>query len=219
MKTKIQHKKKMKTNRIEIRAYDASLQSSEDSRTITGLAIPVNSRSKLLKTMDGDFYETVLPEAVTEELIRSNDVKLYLDHIEGKGTFARSKYGEGSLKLFITDRGLEFETEAPNTVFGDALLESIRRGDADSVSFGFIVGEDEWTRNDDGILERSIKSYAMLAEISILTQAPAFDATDVKIRSLEDFQEKERQEAARKDAILKRLSDRMHDINKLAEFY
>ena len=70
-----------------------------ESRKISGLAIPVESRSELL---NGVFYETISRDAVTEDLINSMDVKLYVNHDPSQGTFARSKHGKGSLKLFIS---------------------------------------------------------------------------------------------------------------------
>ena len=76
-----------------------------------------------------------------------------------------AKKGTGSLKLTVTERGLEFETELPHTAQGDYLLEGIRRGDFGEVSFGFYVDKDEWMKNEDNTYSRSIISFKVLDEI------------------------------------------------------
>lgn len=209
----------MENNKIEYRKfelrYDDILQ---PTRTISGLAIPVESRSQLL---GGSFYETISRTAVTEELIRNNDVRLFVDHLPERGTLARSKYGEGSLRLSVEDDGLHFETELPKTALGDEILEGIRRGDFDSMSFGFICGEDNWSENTDGTYNREIRSISRLMEASILSQAPAYLATDVALRSLDEYkaqQEAEKREQEKQAEIEKEQAEqeakRIEELNQ-----
>ena len=207
----------MKKN-LEIRNITAELRSADvESRKISGLAIPAESRSELLY---GEFYETISRDALTEDLIKNNDIKLYLNHDASQGTFARSKYGEGSLRLFVTDRGIEFETELPNTAFGDALLEGIRRGDFDALSFAFAPEEDEWEENEDGTYNRTIRSIGFLDEISLLSCAPAYEQTNVKIRSLEDYKEQRNKEKEEHDkAILESLNAKLKEIEDIEKEY
>lgn len=176
---------KMKDNKIEFRSYSAELRiENVESRKVSGLAIPVESRSQLL---GGEFYETISREAVDESLIRNNDVRLLMDHEPTRGSLGRSKYGEGTLKLTIDERGLNYEIDMPNTPFGNEVLDAVRRGDVDAVSFGFYCGKDEWRKNLDGTYERRILGIDKLIEISLLDVAPAYTATDVTMRSLEEF--------------------------------
>ena len=200
-------------NKLEIRNITTEIRSTEEnSRKISGLAIPAESRSELLY---GEFYETIAKEALTEDLINSHDVKLYVNHDASQGTFARSKFGNGSLRLFVTDRGIEFETELPNTVFGDQLLEGIRRGDYDALSFAFCPDKEEWEDNGDGTYNRTIRSISFLDEISILSCAPAYEATEVKLRSLEDFKEaKQHEKEEREKTILSKLDDKLKELEK-----
>lgn len=204
-----------KMKKLEIRNYNVELRAATESRTITGLAIPVESRSSLL----GDFYEVIRSSAINDELIQSNDIKVYLDHNPGQGTFARSKYGNGSLSLSITERGLEFSFDAPNTVFGDALLEGVKRGDYDQMSFGFYVGEDKWDMNEDGTYVRSILSFAGLEEISILSQLPAYPQTEVANRSLEEFKEAKAEEERKKEELINKLDSIMQDVDNSCDKY
>jgi HK97 family phage prohead protease len=203
-------------NNLEIRNITTEIRSTEEnSRKISGLAIPAESRSELLY---GEFYETISKDALTEDLINSHDVKLYLNHDSSQGTFARSKFGKGSLHLFVTDRGIEFETELPNTAFGDMLLEGIRRGDFDALSFAFAPEDEEWKDNGDGTYDRTIRSIAFLDEISILSCAPAYEATEVKLRSLENFKEEKRAEKEEHDkAILESLDAKLAQIEAIRQ--
>lgn len=196
----------MKKKNLEIRNITTEIRSTEEnSRKISGLAIPAESRSELLY---GEFYETISKDALTEDLINSHDVKLYVNHDAGQGTFARSKFGKGSLHLFVTDRGIEFETELPNTAYGDMLLEGIRRGDFDALSFAFAPEDEEWKDNCDGTYDRTIRSIAFLDEISILSCAPAYEATEVKLRSLEEFKE------ARLKEDLEKIKEQVDEVQE-----
>lgn len=205
----------MKNSNLEIRSFISEIRSEEEnSRLISGLAIPAGSRSDLLY---GEFYETIEPTAL-EDVIERFDVKLYVNHDSGQGTFARSKYGNGSLRLFITDRGLEFETEAPNTAFGDMLLEGIRRGDFDSMSFAFAPDDEEWEQNEDGTYNRTIKHIGLLDEVSILSCTPAYSVTEVNCRSLENFKEEQRQAKEQRDKeILESLDAKMNEFEEAAQ--
>ena len=200
---------------LEIRNYNVELRAIEESRNISGLAIPVESRSALL----GDFYEIIRSSAINDELINNNDIKVYLDHNPGQGTFARSKYGDGSLSLSITERGLEFSFDAPNTVFGDALLEGVKRGDYDALSFGFYVGDDKWDMDNEGTYTRSILSFAGIEEISILSQLPAYPQTEVAHRSLDEFKEAKAEEEHKKEELINKLDTIMQDVDNSCDKY
>ena len=213
----------MKNNSLEIRNISTEIRAvNTESRKISGLVIPVESRSELLqannsKLLNGVlyFYETISRNAVTEDFINSMDVKLYVNHDPSQGTFARSKHGKGSLRLFITERGLEFDTELPKTAFGDMIMEGILRGDFDAMSFAFVPDLEDWTENEDGTYERTIRSIALLEECSILSCAPAYSATEVNTRSLENFKEQKKQEQEiRKRTILSKMDAKLQEIEE-----
>ena len=210
-------------NNLEYRAI-SDFSKDIESRTIKGLAIPVEQRSEVLY---GEIREMINRSAVTEDLISSNDVKLYIDHLPMRGTLARSKYGHGSLKLFITDRGLEFETTLPETELGNEILRGIERGDYDQMSFGFCVGKDHYDSKPDenGIWNRYIDSFSILSEISILSQLPAYSQTEVSKRSLDevkDIYNKEQEarnleEQKKEEELISSLDAKMSEVEELAK--
>lgn len=191
----------------EVRNFSTEIRLLDnESRIVHGLAIPVGQKSELLM---GEFYEIINPDAITEAFINVQDILLYINHDASQGTYARSKNGNGSLKLFVTDKGLEFETELPNTAFGDALLEGIRRGDYDAMSFAFCVGKDEWVENGDGTWTRTILSFDCITECSILSIAPAYSQTTVDLRSLEDIKKQRENLISKLENIQKEIDTKL----------
>ena len=130
------------------------------------------------------------------------------------------KYGKGSLRLYIDENGLNFETELPDNALGNYLLDAIKRQDIDAVSFAFNVKEEEWRKLPDGKYEHIIKAFDVLDEISCLYVEAAFHQTNVSKRSLESFKEEEvrAKEEAEKQAhveSLKKIAEIEDDFNDL----
>lgn len=159
---------------------------STDSRKVSGYAVVFNSLSEDL----GGFREIILPSAITQETINNSDIIFLLDHKQDRGILARSTKGEGSLKLSVDDKGLYFEFDAPNTALGDELLEGLKRHDYSKCSFAFVVGEDEYKKDNDGNVIRTIKSIKQLFDCSVVVN-PAYEETSVTVdeRGLKKFLE------------------------------
>lgn len=165
----------------EIRNLE-EIRVSDTSRLVSGYALVFNSQSE-----DLGFYETILPDAISDEVIKSSDVFAVMNHDNSRGILARSRKGKGSLKLSIDDRGLKYEFEAPKTSLGDELLEMLRRGDINQSSFAFSISEggDSWEKRGDSYY-RTIKKINRLYDVSpVLT--PAYSETSVSCRSFEEF--------------------------------
>jgi len=95
----------------------------------------------------------------------------------------------GKLKLVEDDLGLKVTATLPNTTMGRDASVLLKRGDVDSMSFGFSVpaGGDSW--NEDGS-ERTLKSVR-LHEVSIVA-FPAYSSTagTTSVRGLEAVAER-----------------------------
>jgi HK97 family phage prohead protease len=117
------------------------------------------------------FIERIQRGAFRKSLRAKNDVKFLYNHDSGEilGS-TRAK----TLNLYEDERGLRVEGTLPNTSRGRDVAELLRRGDLDSMSFGFSVpaGGDSW--NSDGS-ERTLKSVR-LHEVSLVA-FPAYSGT------------------------------------------
>ena len=155
-----------------------SLQSDE-GRAINGLAIVYEEESEVLYDWwdERAFREIIHKGAVTEELLSSSDVLALYEH-NRSNLLARSTKGVGSLQLTITDRGLEYRFEAPNTQLGNDTLELLRRGDlrGSSFLFGVVKGDTRWEELSDGTWLRHIDHISYLGDVSVVS-TPAYPAT------------------------------------------
>lgn len=175
-----------------------------ESRTVEGYALVFNSVSNDL----GGFVETIVPSAV-DGVVERSDVLCLLNHNAERGVLARSNKGVGSLTLEVDSKGLKYRFEAPNTALGDELLEGLRRKDITTSSFAFMVGDEEWTKREDGTYLRTILSFKELYDVSPVYRA-AYDATSVTadVRGLEELKATEKSELlAYYDELRKKLNE------------
>jgi uncharacterized protein len=162
---------------VETREYqvaDMEVRSEGDGMTFVGYGAVFDSPSQPLP-----FVERIAPGAFTRTLASRNNVKLFhnhnTDHVLGTTR-------AGTLRLTEDNRGLKVEADLPPTTMGNDLSILLKRGDIDSMSFGFHVppGGDEWSSNGN---ERTLKAIA-LHEVSIVSGFPAYEGTSASVRML-----------------------------------
>jgi HK97 family phage prohead protease len=163
--------------------------------TFTGYAAVFNSNSEPLP-----FIERIAPGAFRGSLKNRNDIKLLWNHDTGSVLGStRAK----TLRLTEDERGLYVEAELPNTTLGRDARELIKRGDVDSMSFGFTVARDGESWSDDG-RERTLRKIN-LHEVSIVA-FPAYSATagTASVRGLDKVAQRAEVDVdALADALLK----------------
>lgn len=129
---------------IEKRSFDQEGKFELSGNIISGWAIRFNVWSQLI---GGDFYEIILPSAITQEDIDKSFIYMYYNHDEKKvlGVHRpKDDKKQGSLMLEVVENeGLRFMLELPNTEVGREVKEYIERGDLGGMSFGFSVHEDK----------------------------------------------------------------------------
>lgn len=168
------------TQNIEYRAQaEVRLVEQEGHGTakIVGYAAVFNALSKDL----GGFREQITPGAFKATLERRDDVAALFSH---SSSHVLGRLSAGTLRMKEDEVGLLVEIDPPNTTVGRDVVESIRRGDLDSMSFGFVVDEEEWTRDEVGEV-RTLNSVSLF-DVSVVTW-PAYPDTEVAVRSLEHF--------------------------------
>jgi hypothetical protein len=85
--------------------------------------------------------------------------------------------------------------DLPGNTWGNDAYESVKRGDVDGSSFGFITKDEKWSVIDyEGrkIDKRTI-TRAELIEVSPCT-FPAYDSSEINCRSFEEIKEKRENE-------------------------
>ena len=145
--------------RFEVRELDGG------GMTFTGYAAVFNAPSEPLP-----FIERIAPGAFKRSLDSRNDVKLLWNHDTGIVLGSRRA---GTLRLEEDNYGLRVSADLPDTQAGRDAAYLIKRGDVDSMSFGFSVpkGGDEWISDNERVL-RSVR----LIETSVVS-FPAYSQT------------------------------------------
>jgi HK97 family phage prohead protease len=156
-------------SKIETRVQLTNFEIREDETggmLFEGYAAVFNSPSEPLP-----FIEKIAPGAFRGSLKQRNDIKLLWNHDTGA---VLGSTRAGTLSLVEDKRGLRVKAQLPNTTLGRDTAELIRRGDVDSMSFGFSVPRNGDSWNSDGT-ERTL-NQVRLHEVSIVA-FPAYSAT------------------------------------------
>lgn len=144
--------------------------------------------------------ESISPGAFAGAL--GGDVRALTNH---DTTLVLGRTKAGTLELREDGHGLWGRVKI-NREDSDAmnLYRRVQRGDVDQCSFGFDIGSEETTVNDDGSVHWTIKEIDPLYEVSVVT-FPAYEETSVAARSDQAEQIKRRAGQAWKETMKNRL--------------
>lgn len=175
---------------MEIRSFtELGAPKIGEGRTIEGYAVIFGQESRVLydKEKRRAFVEVIEKGAITEELLRSCDVKAVLEHNKQR-LLARS--GSGTLTLELDNYGLKYRFDAPNTPDGNFAVEMIKRGDIFGSSFAYFTNDKDKSKvtysMKDGLVLRTVHRIDRITDISPVAD-PAFFGTDVTVRSMDDM--------------------------------
>jgi HK97 family phage prohead protease len=162
-----------KANEPEVRtnSVDFEVRAEGDGMTFTGYASVFNSPSQDL----GGFIEYVAPGAFKRSLQSRNEVKLLWNHDAGEPL---ASLRGGTMQLVEDERGLKVTATLPQTSRGRDVAELLRTKVIDSMSFGFNVIKDTWSRDGQ---TRTLDSVRLF-EVSIVS-FPAYESTTAQVRS------------------------------------
>lgn len=171
---------KIETRRLTVNEFEVREGPAGDGMSFSGYAAVFNSDSEPLP-----FIERIAPGAFKRSLKSKNNIRMYLNH-DSSMLLATTR--AKTLRLAEDERGLKVEADLPDTTVGRDLSTLIKRGDVDSMSFGFSVPArgDSWS--DDGMV-RELKEIR-LYEVSVVTGFPAYQATSASVRSLDQLAER-----------------------------
>ena len=156
---------------VRTNSVDFEVRAEGDGMTFTGYASVFNSPSQDL----GGFIEYVAPGAFKRSLQSRNEVKLLWNHDSGEPL---ASLRGGTMQLVEDERGLKVTAQLPNTTRGRDIAELLRTNVIDSMSFGFNVIKDTWSRDGQ---TRTLDSVRLF-EVSVVS-FPAYEATTAQVRS------------------------------------
>jgi len=170
----------VETRRIHINDFELRQGPTGDGMSFTGYAAVFNSDSEPLP-----FIERIASGAFKKSLKGRNTIKMYMNH---DSSMLLASTRSKTLRLQEDSKGLLVEADLPDTTVGRDLSVLMKRGDVDSMSFGFSVpsGGDKWS--DDG-MTRELRQVR-LHEVSVVTGFPAYTATSASVRSLDILAER-----------------------------
>lgn len=164
------------TKKREMRTFDITNLSTRDgdegeSNVIEGYAAVFNSPTDI----GGWFTEEISPGAFSKAISENGDIRALFNH-DWNNVLGRTK--SGTLRLSEDERGLKFEVDLPNTSLARDLTESLKRGDINQCSFGFIPTVEEWDYSVEPA-KRTIREVDLF-EVSVVS-IPAYEDTEVAL--------------------------------------
>jgi HK97 family phage prohead protease len=185
----------VETRRITVNEFEIREDAATEGMRFAGYAAVFDSPSEPLP-----FIEQIRPGAFATSLSSRNEIKMFVNH---DTTRVLASKRAGTLRLSEDSHGLRVEADLPPTTDGKDLAILMRRGDVDSMSFGFSVpkGGDAWS--PDGAT-RELREVR-LHEVSIVTAFPAYAATSAGVRSLENLAAATGADASLLDAAITKL--------------
>ena len=185
----------VETRRITVNEFEIRDLGEGDGMAFTGYAAVFNSASEPLP-----FIERIAPGAFANSLSSRNEIKMFVNH---DTTRVLASKRAGTLRLSEDAHGLRVEADLPPTTDGKDLAILMKRGDVDSMSFGFSVpsGGDTWSPDGTTRELREVR----LHEVSIVTAFPAYTATSAGVRSLDNLAAATGADASQLDAAITKL--------------
>jgi HK97 family phage prohead protease len=161
----------METEKEE-RLFNIELREEADKPpTIEGYAANYNQPSE-----DMGFIEYIAPGAFSSAVGR-DDVRALFNH---DANYVLGRNRAGTLELVDDAVGLRVNITPPKAQWATDLMESMRRGDINQMSFAFGVFDEEWDTEND-YPKRTIKDVK-LYDVSVVTY-PAYPSTTAAVRS------------------------------------
>ena len=188
----------MNNREIRVISQMAVEKRADEGERLVGYAAVFDTETDI----GGYFRERIARGAFAEALGR-DDIHALYNH-DYQHVLGRAK--AGTLALAEDDHGLRVEITPPNTQIARDLMENIRAGNVDQMSFAFSMqgGAQEWDESGDTPL-RTIKQVGELYEVSIVPRG-AYPTTEIGLRCLDAH----RKDAAKQGYSIRRARMRMN---------
>ena len=175
-------------------------EASDGTVTVEGYAAVFNEET----VIGGQWREAIAPGAF-ENAIGRDDVVFLINH--AGLPLARSR--SGTLQLSEDDRGLKIraslDTSDPDV---RSIVPKMKRGDLDKMSFAFVPTRQSW--DDEEKMPRRTIQEVELYDVSIVT-TPAYEATEIGLRSLERHRSQKRKSQAARRLRMKARQSQLNE--------
>ncbi len=178
MKDKKIERRTITVDRLEVRA-----DGEGETPKIVGHAAVFDTFSE---PIFGMFVERIQPGAFKRAIEEEQDVRALVNHDES-AILGRTK--SGTLELREDDEGLAIEIDPPDTSYAHDLIESIRRGDIDQMSFSFRATKELFSEGEgpNGEDVRDLIDVDLF-DVSPVT-FPAYPDTDLAVRKHKEWRD------------------------------
>ncbi len=171
----------------ELRIAELRAEESADSKELVLVGRPILfDVSTTIHDPAGDYIEVIQRGALDGADL--SDVRLLINHDTSRIPLARTPK---TMKLSVSDAGLDMVATLPDTEEGRSVYTSVKRGDLTGMSFAFTVedGGDMYDFHNE-IVRRTITKIRKLYECSIVS-FPAYPQTSVEARHSLSMQKEE----------------------------
>lgn len=193
---------------IEIRAED-----TEAGHEVVFRPVVFGQETVIRDWLSGDEYREVISPRALDRTDMS-DVLFCVNHEYDKIPLARSRNGNGTLKLTVTPEGLDARTvlDTDGNPEAATLYSAVRRGDITGCSFMFRVAADHWEALDSKNPLRIIDAISIIHEVSAVND-PAYPQTSITARSTEETGTSPLEEARARAAKSKEETEAREALN------
>lgn len=177
-------------------------QQQREVRVLTGLRVETRAEGKApvivgyaavfdTETLIGGYFREKIARGAFADALPKSDVHALFNHDDN---LVLGRARAGTLRLEEDDKGLKVEIDPPDTQDARDLMESMKRGDIDQMSFSWTMrgGKESWDDSVDPPL-RTIEKVGELYDVSVVTRG-AYPQTEVAVRTLEAHREEIRRQ-------------------------
>lgn len=176
----------MKTNDIELRAFDFEVRAERDEEHgsfLSGTPIVYEAWTDL-----GWYDERIADGALADTDLK--DVRFLVNHNTDMIPLARSRNNNANstMQMEVIDgvgMNIRVNLDTENNAEAKALYSAVERGDISGMSFMFTVDGDNWEDIDSNHPKRTITAIRRVMEVSAVT-FPAYEQTSISTRGLAD---------------------------------
>lgn len=169
----------------------------EDEDCVHGVPVVFNSPTCLYEYDGIKFYEVIDRHAFDH--CDMSDVIFNYNHSGRVAARLRNK----TLELSINDATMEMKAFLGGTEFGRGLLEDIRGGYIDKMSFAFTI-EEGGVEYDSATHTRTITRIKKLYDVSAV-DIPAYDQTSISARSFFEVEYEKEKKSLEQDILRRKL--------------